>query len=280
MQDITIAGASYNDVPSVQIPKTGGGSALFVDTSDTTATAAGVKNGLNFYLSNGSPAVGNYVWNFKGDDPELVKVAYAKTTTALEDTNFATWTPSSTAAAIVATSNATTFSADMVNYDYLIRWKFVFDAVYPSGTTMKAVTIRAVDDIWQAIIRRPNSLANIAAKNFAGNSCMTLFTGALMEYYNSSGSHTYTFATSYGIYASATAATFSNATSNTPTVTVKTPAINARCSTTYFSTANAGVIDQANSTVSLYGEVYRVKTGAVMRSIINGVIDLFDDGIT
>lgn len=280
MQNIIIAGASYNDVPSIEIPKQGTGIAQFVDISDTTATAARVKAPDIFYLANGSQATGTYAWNFKGDDPELVKVAYAKTTTALEDTGFATWTPSSTASAIVATSNATTFSADMVNYDYLIRWKFVFQGVYPSGTTMKAVTIREVDDIWQAVIRRPNSLANITAKNFAGNACMTLFTGALMEYYNNSGSHTYTFSTSYGIYASATAATFSSATSNTPTVTVKTPAINARCSTTYFSTTRAGQIDQTNSTVSLYGEVYRTKSGAVMRSIINDVIDLFDDGIT
>ena len=38
-QNITIMGASYSDVPAVQLPKTGGGTARFDDASITTATA-------------------------------------------------------------------------------------------------------------------------------------------------------------------------------------------------------------------------------------------------
>ena len=50
---ITIAGASYPDVPAIEIPKTGGGTAKFTDVSDTTAAAADVASGKWFYTSAG-----------------------------------------------------------------------------------------------------------------------------------------------------------------------------------------------------------------------------------
>ncbi len=50
-QNITIAGASYSAVPSIQVPKTGSGTATFVDTSDADATAAGIMSGLTAYVN-------------------------------------------------------------------------------------------------------------------------------------------------------------------------------------------------------------------------------------
>lgn len=52
-QDITLLGASYSAVPSVNLPKTGGGTASFVDVTDTTAAAADVASGKYFYSSAG-----------------------------------------------------------------------------------------------------------------------------------------------------------------------------------------------------------------------------------
>ena len=53
-QDITIAGASYEDVPAIRVPKTTSGEALFVDASDTTATASDVLTGKSFHAANGT----------------------------------------------------------------------------------------------------------------------------------------------------------------------------------------------------------------------------------
>ena len=69
-QNITLLGASYSDVPSVELPKTGGGTASFTDVTDTTATAADVLQGKYFYLANGTKVEGSnaggsgdgYVW--------------------------------------------------------------------------------------------------------------------------------------------------------------------------------------------------------------------------
>lgn len=52
-QNITLLGASYSDVPSVLLPKTGGGQASFTDVTDTTAAAADVAQGKYFYTSAG-----------------------------------------------------------------------------------------------------------------------------------------------------------------------------------------------------------------------------------
>ena len=52
-QNVTVAGASYSAVPSVVLPKTGGGSATFTDVTDTTAAAADVASGKYFYTSAG-----------------------------------------------------------------------------------------------------------------------------------------------------------------------------------------------------------------------------------
>lgn len=52
-QNITIMGASYSDVPSVLLPKTGGGTASFVDVTGTTAAASDVASGKLFYTALG-----------------------------------------------------------------------------------------------------------------------------------------------------------------------------------------------------------------------------------
>lgn len=56
-QDITIAGAQYENVPAVDIAKTGGGVARFVDTSDADATADDILIGKVAYV-NGQRVVG------------------------------------------------------------------------------------------------------------------------------------------------------------------------------------------------------------------------------
>ena len=52
-QNITLLGASYSAVPSVLLPKTGGGTASFTDVTDTTATASDVASGKYFYTAAG-----------------------------------------------------------------------------------------------------------------------------------------------------------------------------------------------------------------------------------
>lgn len=56
-QNVTIAGATFNDVPSIETPVSGGGVARFVDTSDADATASDIALGKTAYV-NGALLVG------------------------------------------------------------------------------------------------------------------------------------------------------------------------------------------------------------------------------
>ena len=57
-QNITLLGASYSDVPAVELPKTGGGTASFTDVTDTTAEAEDVAQGKFFYTAGGIRTAG------------------------------------------------------------------------------------------------------------------------------------------------------------------------------------------------------------------------------
>ena len=52
-QNISLWGNTYSNVPSILLPKSGGGNASFTDVTDTTASAADVAQGKYFYTSSG-----------------------------------------------------------------------------------------------------------------------------------------------------------------------------------------------------------------------------------
>lgn len=52
-QSVSLWGATYSNVPSITVPKSGGGTASFTDVTDTTAAASDVASGKYFYTSAG-----------------------------------------------------------------------------------------------------------------------------------------------------------------------------------------------------------------------------------
>lgn len=59
-QNITLLGASYTAVPAVVLPKTGGGTAQFDDTTDATAGSGQILSGYSAY-TNGAKISGSVV---------------------------------------------------------------------------------------------------------------------------------------------------------------------------------------------------------------------------
>lgn len=53
-QNVIINGVTYQNVPEVDIPKSGGGTAKFFDTAGATAAAADILTGKTAYGSSGS----------------------------------------------------------------------------------------------------------------------------------------------------------------------------------------------------------------------------------
>ena len=60
-QAISLWGAVYSDVPAIDLPKQGGGTARFMDVTDTTADATKVNAGYYFYTSSGVKTEGSAV---------------------------------------------------------------------------------------------------------------------------------------------------------------------------------------------------------------------------
>lgn len=58
-QNVVINGVTYSNVPQVEIPKSGSGTATFYDISDTTAAAGDVVSGKYFYTSGGTKTQGS-----------------------------------------------------------------------------------------------------------------------------------------------------------------------------------------------------------------------------
>jgi len=57
--DVEIQGAVFFGVPAVDLPKYGGGTARFMDVTDTTASASNVASGYYFYASDGTKTQGS-----------------------------------------------------------------------------------------------------------------------------------------------------------------------------------------------------------------------------
>lgn len=81
-QNITLLGASYSAVPSVTLPKTGGGTASFTDVTDTTATASDVASGKYFYTASGVRTQGTASGGGGGANIEALSITQNGTYTA------------------------------------------------------------------------------------------------------------------------------------------------------------------------------------------------------
>lgn len=196
-------------------------------------------------------------WTYLGDGATKIS-NFADFSIALKDTDFNTWLPSSTAAAILATDTFGTFVADMKNYDYVIRWTFWTDLKYNAGATLKVMPYKQRSIALFNSYRRPRYYTDFQAENFNYNTMSSVDNVAAMLYYNSNGNIAGNNVTNYGFYATAGVPTFSGATSNTPTVTIPRPVLYARCRSTYMATERAAEIDKTNSKLYLRCEVFRV----------------------
>ena len=242
--DIVIAGAQFNQVPSIIVPKAGGGDAQFFDMSDDLS--------------------------WMGADATLIKTLTPKTT-KLKDTGYATWTPTTSAATVILPSETLTsdkFTAtDIAEYNYIILWQMAMAIDYGTNTpTLKACPLYSLGQLTQTIYQRYSSWQNILdnVMNYTVASQTTL--QSFLRYYGTTtGTETYTWSTSYGFYYTQTAPTISSTSAASPQITPKTPTMSTRCSTTYMSTANAALIDQDKTAVTITGKVYRVKAEAYMK---------------
>ena len=213
---------------------------------------------------------GDMAWLGKG--AELVGENFYNKVDTLDNTLYNGWTPSTTAKAIVAsvTLSDDKFTAtDIDQYAYYIFWECGVDIAYTGSPTLKALPTFGRALIVQNLIKRPDSMANIQAANCNATVNQAAFTSSFLRYYGTTtGSITYTWSSSNGLYFSATAPTISSTTAVSPTITPKTPVFNAKVNTSYMTTASANAIDQANTKWWIKGtKIYRVKRDCIFDGV-------------
>lgn len=211
-QNISLLGASYSDVPSVELPKTGGGTASFTDVTDTTATAADVLTGKYFYLANGTKVEGSnaggsgdgYVWQ---DGNGYVHLSDEEGTQPIYDTlnvnASGTFTPSQGHAynSVVVPSGSAT------------------PATTISGTSATVSTGTNTLTLTKTISNTPQVSAGYVSGGTSGNSAVSL-TASVNTWSSSdltvSGA---TVTAPSGYYASSASKTVASGTAGTPSAT-------------------------------------------------------------
>lgn len=204
-------------------------------------------------------------WNYLGANATKIS-NFADFSVALTNTDYNTWTPSTTAKVILATDTFGTFSADMANYNYVIKWTFWTDLAYNVGATLKVMPYKQRSIATFDTYRTPRYYTDFQANAFNVNRISSVNNVASILYYNSSGTMSVQNSGSYGFYATAGAPTFGSTTADTVTITIPRPVLYARCSTTYMATARASEIDKTNSTLHLRCEVYRIDKNYIWQS--------------
>ena len=295
-KDISLVGATFYGVPQVDLPISGGGTASFVEISDTTATAADVASGKYFYTSAGvktegtasggsanieelnvtqngtytasggvdgySPVIvnvsggGGDSWSWMGKNPTKVK-DYGTTKVWLKDSGYNTWTPTTTSTQIAAASALTGYSWSRSDYDYIVYYRFHSRLEYGSGATGTAQLSDNYTTAASIIYGYPNSYTNMVNDTASGQSASALVAPQTGIFYlNTSGAQAYS-TSSVGVKIQA----ITNPTVNATTITPSKPRIDAQCNASTFSTTNAAAVNKNTSYYEINISIWRIDKG-------------------
>ena len=165
-QNITWLGNSYSDVPYVQLPATGGGTARFDDASVTTASASDVASGKIFLAADGTPTQGTASGGGGGGASNVVTGTFKGTTTgAAMDVTLNYSGSGYPIAVLVFPSDGTTsgtFGSTIQRYAFQIYTQVKAD------TSATPSYINATEDATTAMARYKNSTTSSTNYSMSG----------------------------------------------------------------------------------------------------------------
>ena len=245
-QNITLLGASYSDVPAVELPKTGGGTAAFFDVSGTTATASDVASGKVFVDSSGIITTGSggsatLVPYAIRPDATLVKTyTYDKYIVGDEKATLPGYT--TTATVLKASANLSeTITVDLANYRYFVVEKFLSIPTYSVSTKGKGrVEYNFCCYIYESARLAANEIGTFIDPSKLITSATTIWSANSLYrilYWTSNSAISLYASNGYGVYQTPSSPSISSS-----TMTVKSPALSTRGSTTYFTSTYMGAM--------------------------------------
>ena len=273
-QNVTINGASYPDVPSIVVPKTGGGSAVFVDSSDADATAADILTGKTAYVGGvkltgtGSGGGGGVPFYAGGMNATLVE-SHSQSM-KLSATDYSSMTMSTTQQTIKASvSGAYTGSyISQTGGDLVIVQKAYVKHVYGSGAVNTYLVLDSLRETFYWYRRYLYKSGSYAMRT-------SNVSNYYLNYYDKNGVLN-KVSGSYGIYASVNSLSTSTSGTNIR-FTIASPTWYARASTSYETVDNLNALDTDKTMLEWLVQIWRVDEGS---SPMSGYLDEFDTAVT
>lgn len=254
-----------------------------VDISDTTAVANDVAQGKYFYTADGtktegtSTGGGGDTWTWMGKNPTFVK-NLINTKVYLKDSDWANWTPSTTAQTITASASVSQETLDLNGYSNIITMRFHTHFEYDSSSTGKNL----INDYYFSNGYCYDSYCgnlNEMTLNEPSTTVQTVLSNNYGIFYKDSNGGNSFRKNNYGLYVSSWVVGSGSSGTNSYTISVSTPSISARCNSTYFTTANASAVNQDTSYYEMKMEIWKVAANTTTAGGAVGLIrDMWKNG--
>ena len=242
-----------------------------VDISDTTAQASDVAQGKYFYTADGTKTAGTStggggggLYDYFGAGTEYVGKVFSETYNLADDTSFDSWTASTTATVIK--SQSTTYDVEVNienrNYDYFVVLKSLTKFAYKNGTENKNIMTTLAEIRCNCVTFEPYSYSTWHSGTHGTPNVSASYSKMIGYFYSTNNALDYV-TSAYGVYKTGAPSGSLSAT----LYRLKTPAIYARCNSSFFDISQKENVDSENTTITYEVEVYRTPKSYVQEMV-------------